>query len=190
MALIYCNPVTPGRRGMVIANNKDLYKGDPHKDLVERLCSTGGRNNNGRITVRHRGGGAKRRYRLVDFLRQKDGVPAVVERIEYDPNRTSHIALIKYADGVRSYILATSKLAVGSEVYSGPDAPIKEGNCLPLRTIPVGTVISSVELKPKGGAQLGRSAGAFIQLLAKEGQYAVLRLRSGEMRKVLRLLSR
>jgi len=184
MGLIYCKPYTSGRRGMVLQSYADLYKGKPLKSLVESKHSTGGRNNNGHITVRHRGGGVKRLYRIVDFKRLKDGIPAKVERIEYDPNRTANIALICYADGERSYVIATQKMVVGAELVSGPDAPIRDGNCLPIRSIPVGSVICLIELKPGRGAQLARSAGASAQLMAKEGQYAVLRLRSGEMRKV------
>ncbi|MBM4222236.1 MAG: 50S ribosomal protein L2 [Gammaproteobacteria bacterium] len=184
MALIYCKPYTSGRRGMVLQDTSHLYKGAPYKKLLEPCMSKGGRNNHGHITVNHRGGGAKRLYRIVDFKRLKDDIPAKVERIEYDPNRTAHIALVCYQDGERRYIVATSKMKVGDVIYSGPSAPIKEGNCLPLRSIPIGTVICQIELKPGCGAQMARSAGAFVQLLAKEGQYAVVRLRSGEMRKV------
>jgi len=184
MGLIYCKPYTSGRRGMVVQDYADLHKGKPLKSLLKPKPSTGGRNNNGHITVRHRGGGVKRLYRIIDFKRLRDGIPAKVERIEYDPNRTANIALLCYSDGVRAYIIATSKMTVGAELLSGPDAPIKDGNCLPIRSIPVGSVICLVELKPGRGAQMVRSAGASAQLMAKEGQYAVLRLRSGEMRKV------
>jgi large subunit ribosomal protein L2 len=184
MGLIYCKPYTSGRRGMVVQDYSNLYKGEPLKSLVESKPSKGGRNNNGHITVRHKGAGVKRLYRIVDFKRQRDGIPAKVERLEYDPNRTANIALICYADGVRAYVVATAKMAVGAQLLSGAEAPIRDGNCLPIRSIPVGTVICMVELKPGSGAQLARAAGASVQLMAKEGQYAVLRLRSGEMRKV------
>ncbi len=184
MALIYCKPYTSGRRGMVLQDYSDLYKGRPYKKLLEPLMSHGGRNNHGHITVNHRGGGAKRQYRVIDFKRIKDDISAKVERIEYDPNRTAHIALICYQDGQRAYVIATSKMKVGDQLHSGANAPIREGNCLPLRAIPVGTVISQLEIKPGRGAQMARSAGASVQLLGKEGQYAIVRLRSGEMRKV------
>lgn len=184
MGLIYCKPYTSGRRGMVVQDYSDLYKGKPLKSLLKPKPSNGGRNNNGHITVRHRGGGVKRLYRIIDFKRLRDGIPAKVERIEYDPNRTANIALLCYADGVRTYVIATGKMKVGAELLSGPDAPIRDGNCLPIRSIPVGSVVCLIELKPGRGAQMARSAGASAQLMAKEGQYAVLRLRSGEMRKV------
>jgi large subunit ribosomal protein L2 len=164
---------------------KDLYKGAPHKPLLESQSKSGGRNNNGRITTRHVGGGHKQHYRIIDFKRNKDGMPAKVERLEYDPNRTSHIALILFPDGERRYILAPKGLKAGDVVQNGPAAPIKAGNCLPIRNIPVGSVIHAIELKPGKGAQLARSAGASVQLVAREGAYATVRLRSGEMRKVL-----
>ncbi|GAB4193978.1 MAG: 50S ribosomal protein L2 [Wenzhouxiangellaceae bacterium] len=161
-----------------------LHKGAPHKALLEKKSKSGGRNTYGRITTRHVGGGHKQRYRLVDFKRTKDGIPAKVERIEYDPNRTAHLALLLYADGERRYIIAPRGLRAGDPVMSGREAPIKPGNCLPLRNIPLGSVVHCVELKQGKGAQLARSAGAAVQLVAREGQYATLRLRSGEMRKV------
>ena len=164
--------------------NPDLYKGDPYGPLVEKQGKTAGRNNRGRITVRHRGGGAKQRYRLIDFKRDKDGIAARVERIEYDPNRTAHIALLCYTDGERRYIIAPNRVAVGAALMSGPRAEIAPGNSLPLRNIPVGTNVHCVELKPGKGAQLARSAGTSVQLVAREGTHATLRLRSGEVRKV------
>lgn len=184
MALIYCKPYTNGRRGMVLQDNSELYKGKPFKSLLAPRKSSGGRNNHGHITVNHRGGGVKRQYRIVDFKRIKDDIPAKVERIEYDPNRTANIALVCYQDGERKYVIATSKMKVGDVIMSGPTAPIREGNCLPLRSIPVGSVISQIELKPGRGAQMARSAGATVQLMAKEGLFAIVRLRSSEMRKV------
>jgi large subunit ribosomal protein L2 len=162
----------------------ELHKGRPFQALLERRSENGGRNNAGRITVRHRGGGHKHHYRIVDFVRRKDGIPAKVERLEYDPNRSAHIALLLYADGERRYIIAPKGLTVGQTVRSGVDSPIQAGNCLPLRNIPVGAVVHCVELKPGKGAQIGRSAGAGIQFVAREGAYATLRLRSGEMRRV------
>jgi large subunit ribosomal protein L2 len=161
-----------------------LHKGRPHAALVESKKKSGGRNNNGHITMRHIGGGAKQQYRVIDFKRDKDGIPAVVERLEYDPNRTAHIALLKYADGERRYIIAPKNLAVGDAVQSGDDAPIKNGNVLPLRNMPIGATICCLELKPGKGAQLIRSAGTSAQLLGRDGAYAVVRLRSGEMRKI------
>jgi len=165
--------------------NPDLHKGQPYAPLLEKNSKSGGRNNTGRITVRHVGGGHKAHYRLVDFKRNKDGIPAVVERLEYDPNRTAHIALVLYKDGERRYILAPKGLKAGDVVQNGPDAPIKVGNTLPLRNIPVGTMVHNIEMKPGRGGQIGRSAGAFVQILARDGAYITLRLRSGEMRKVL-----
>ena len=185
MALLKAKPTSPGRRFVVKVVNKDLHKGAPHAPLVQAGGKNGGRNNAGRITTRHKGGGHKRHYRLVDFKRNKDGILGQVERLEYDPNRSAHIALVKYSDGERRYIIAPKGLKAGDTVQSGADAPIKNANSLPLRNIPVGSVIHCVELKPGKGAQVGRSAGAAIQLLAREGAYVTLRLRSGEMRKVL-----
>jgi len=184
MALQKNKPTSAGRRFVVSVKTPELYKGKPHAALLERKNSNGGRNNYGRITVRHQGGGHKQHYRLVDFRRDKDGVAAVVERLEYDPNRSAHIALLKYADGERRYILAPKGVAVGEQLASGDDAPIKPGNALPLRAVPVGTVIHNIEMKPGKGGQLARSAGASAQLAAREGEYASVRLRSGEVRKV------
>lgn len=182
--VIKTKPTSPGRRHLIKANRQNLHKGKPHGALTCKKPKTGGRNNTGQITVRHQGGGHKQLYRVIDFNRLKDGIPAKVERIEYDPNRTSHIALVLYADGERRYIIAPKKLEVGDKIISGIDAPIKTGNCLPLQNIPVGAVIHAVELKPGKGAQLARSAGTSVQLIAREGAHALLRLRSGEIRKV------
>ena len=185
MALKIAKPTSPGRRSVIEIDRSHLYKGAPYAPLLEKKSNTGGRNNLGRITTRHIGGGHKQHYRLVDFKRVKDGIPATVERIEYDPNRTAHIALIIYADGERAYILGASRRGPGQVVQSGIDAPIRAGNCLPIRNIPIGSTIHAVELKPGKGAQMARSAGATVQLVAREGAYATLRLRSGETRKVL-----
>ncbi len=185
MAVIKCKPTSPGRRFVVKVTNPDLHKGRPFAPLVEKKSKTGGRNNAGRITTRHRGGGHKQHYRLVDFRRNKDGIPAVVERLEYDPNRTANIALLKYIDGERRYIIAPKGVNAGDELFSGVDAPIKAGNTLPLRNIPQGSIVHCVELKPGKGAQMIRSAGTSAQLVARDGAYVTLRLRSGEMRKVL-----
>jgi large subunit ribosomal protein L2 len=185
MAIVKCKPTSAGRRFVVKVVNQELHKGAPYAPLLEKKSKSGGRNNNGRITTRHIGGGHKQHYRLVDFRRSKDGIPAVVERIEYDPNRTAHIALLKYADGERRYIIAPKGVAAGDQLISGVNAPIKAGNTLPLRNIPVGSTIHAIELKPGKGAQIARSAGASVQLVAREGAYVTLRLRSGEMRKVL-----
>lgn len=185
MALVKSKPTSPGRRGQVKVVHKDVHKGKPHKALTRKLSKSGGRNNYGRITVRHIGGGAKSHYRVIDFKRNKDSIPAKVERIEYDPNRSALIALLLYRDGERRYIIAPEGLKAGKEVVSGESSPIAVGNCLPLKNIPLGTVIHCVELKPGKGAQMIRSAGCSGQLVAKEGAYATLRLRSGEMRKVL-----
>ena len=184
MAIVKAKPTSPGRRGVVQVKHPHLHKGAPHAALVEKQSKTGGRNNAGRITTRHRGGGHKSHYRVIDFKRDKDGIVGQVERIEYDPNRSAHIALVLYRDGERRYIIAPKGLLAGDEVISGREAAIKPGNCMPLRNIPMGSVIHCVELKPGKGAQLARSAGAAAQLVAREGQYATLRLRSGEMRKV------
>jgi large subunit ribosomal protein L2 len=185
MALIKARPTSPARRFVVRVATSGLHRGEPHAPLLARATKKGGRNNQGRITVRHRGGGHKRHYRLVDFKRDKDGIPAKVEHLEYDPNRSAHLALVLYADGERRYVIAPKGVEVGSPIASGADAPISPGNCLPIRNIPVGTQVHCVELKPGRGAQLARSAGASAQLIAREGGYATLRLRSGEMRKVL-----
>tara|TARA_R110002073_G_scaffold68296_3_gene169726 strand:- start:22988 stop:23815 length:828 start_codon:yes stop_codon:yes gene_type:complete len=185
MPIVKTKPTSAGRRHVVKVVHAHLYKGRPYEPLVEKKSKNGGRNNNGRITVRHKGGGHKQHYRLVDFKRNKDGIPAVVERIEHDPNRSAHIALLKYIDGERRYIIAPKGLVAGQEIRSGEDAPIKLGSTLPLRNIPVGSVIHCIEMKPGKGAQIARSAGTSAQLVAREGAYATLRLRSGEMRKVL-----
>ena len=185
MAVIKCKPTSPGRRFVVKVTNPGLHKGRPYAPLLEKKGKTGGRNNAGRITTRHRGGGHKQHYRIVDFRRNKDGVPAIVERLEYDPNRTAHIALLKYMDGERRYIIAPKGVKAGDELSSGIDAPIKAGNSLPLRNIPQGSIVHCVEMKPGKGAQMIRSAGASAQLVARDGAYVTLRLRSGEMRKVL-----
>lgn len=184
MLILPQKPTSPGRRFLIKANRKDLHKGKPSAGLVEKKCKNSGRNNNGRITVRHIGGGSKHHYRLIDFKRRKDNIDAKVERIEYDPNRSAYIALLLYADGERRYILAPNLIKPGDKVISGSNAPIKAGNCLPIQNIPVGSTIHAIELKPGNGAKFARSAGASAQLVAKEGQYALLRLRSGEVRKV------
>ena len=185
MALIKTKPTSAGRRFMIKVVESELHKGSPYSPLLEAKSKNAGRNNQGRITVRHIGGGHKRHYRIIDFKRDKDGIPATVERIEYDPNRSAHIALVLYADGERRYIIAPKGISAGDKLNSGPAAPIKTGNCLPIRNIPVGSVVHCIELKPGKGAQMARSAGASAQLVAREGVYAILRLRSGEMRKVL-----
>jgi large subunit ribosomal protein L2 len=184
MALVKVKPTSPGRRGVLKVVTPDLYKGKPHAPLLESQSRNAGRNNNGRITTRHQGGGHKQHYRMIDFRRNKDGIPAKVEHIEYDPNRTAHIALLCYADGERRYIIAPQGIAAGAQLISGPEAPIKVGNALPLRNIPVGSTIHCIELQPGKGAQIARSAGTSVQLLAREGAYAQLRLRSGEVRRV------
>lgn len=184
MALVKLKPTSAGRRAMVKVVNADLYKGRPLASLVEKQSQNAGRNNNGHITVRHKGGGHKQHYRLVDFRRNKDGIAARVERIEYDPNRSANIALICYADGERAYIIAPKGLDVGAQVMSGAEAPIKPGNVLPIRNIPVGSTIHCVEMMPGKGAQIARAAGTSVQLLAREGAYAQIRLRSGEVRRV------
>jgi len=184
MPVVKRKPTSAGRRFVVSVVNPDLHKGAPYGPLLEKQSRNGGRNNAGRITTRHVGGGHKQHYRIIDFKRNKDGIPCVVERLEYDPNRTANIALVCYNDGERRYIIAPKGVKAGDKLSSGQAAPIKAGNCLPLRNIPVGTQIHCVEMKPGKGAQLARSAGASVQLVAREGQYATLRLRSGEMRKV------
>jgi len=184
VALIKVKPTSPGRRAVLKVVTPDLYKGKPHAPLLESQSKNAGRNNDGRITTRHQGGGHKQHYRVIDFRRNKDGIPAKVEHIEYDPNRTAHIALLCYADGERRYIIAPRGVAAGSQLISGAEAPIKVGNALPLRNIPVGSTIHCIELQPGKGAQLARSAGTSVQLLAREGAYAQLRLRSGEVRRV------
>ena len=184
MALVKVKPTSPGRRAVVQVVNPDLHKGKPFAALVESKSKNAGRNNNGRVTVRHQGGGHKQAYRVIDFKRNKDGIPAKVERLEYDPNRTANIALLCYADGERRYIIANKGMVVGQQVLSGSEAPIKSGNALPIRNIPVGTTICCVEILPGKGAQIARSAGTSVQLLAREGTYAQIRLRSGEVRRV------
>lgn len=184
MPLVKPKPTSPGRRSLIKVINPDLYKGKPYEPLLEHQSKKSGRNNQGRITVRHRGGGSKQRYRIIDFKRDKDGIAAKVERIEYDPNRTAHIALLLYVDGERRYIIAPNGVKQGDEVMSGNDAAIQTGNCLPLCNIPLGTTVHCIEMKPGKGAQIARSAGASVQLVAREGAHATLRLRSGEMRKV------
>jgi len=185
MALVKTKPTSPARRHLVKVVNSDLHKGEAYAPLLEKKSKSGGRNNTGRITTRHRGGGHKQHYRVIDFKRNKDGIPAKVERLEYDPNRSAYIALVLYADGERRYIIAPQGLTAGDELMSGSDAPIKAGNTLPLRNIPVGSTVHCIEMKVNKGAQLARSAGASAQLVAREGAHATLRLRSGEMRKVL-----
>ncbi len=184
MPIVKAKPTSPGRRFVEKVVHPHLYKGRPFAALVESKSKSGGRNNNGRITTRHIGGGHKHHYRIIDFKRTKDNIPATVERIEYDPNRTAHIALLKYADGERRYIIAAKKQAVGDTVLSGDTAPIRPGNCMPLKNIPLGTVIHNIELKIGKGAQMARAAGASVQLLGRDGIYAILRLRSGETRRV------
>lgn len=185
MSIVKRKPTSPGRRFVVSVVNADLHKGAPHSALVEKKNGSGGRNNMGRITVRHHGGGHKQNYRVIDFKRNKDGVQAVVERLEYDPNRSANIALVCYADGERRYIIAPKGLKAGDKVQSGSASSIAVGNTLPLRNIPIGANVHCIEMKPGKGAQMARSAGASAQLVAREGAYATLRLRSGEMRKVL-----
>jgi large subunit ribosomal protein L2 len=184
MALKKYKPTSPGRRFMSVSSFEEVTKTRPEKSLTEPLKKTGGRNNNGRITTRHQGGGHKRRYRVIDFKRVKDGVPAKVAAIEYDPNRSARIALLHYADGAKSYILAPARMRVGATVESGPTADIKPGNALPLENIPTGTMVHNVELKPGQGGKMARSAGSSVQLVAKDAGYAVLRVPSGEMRRV------
>jgi len=184
MALVKVKPTTNGRRAVVKIVNPDLHKGAPLASLVEKQTRGSGRNNLGRITTRHKGGGHKHHYRVIDFRRDKDGVPAKVERIEYDPNRSANIALLCYADGERRYIIAPKGLVIGQQIVSGPEAVIKPGNALPLRNIPVGSTIHCIEMAPGKGAQLARAAGTSVQLLAREGSYAQVRLRSGEIRKI------
>jgi large subunit ribosomal protein L2 len=185
MAIIKSKPTSAGRRHVVKVTTPDLHKGKPFAALVEKKSKTGGRNTYGRITTRHIGGGHKQHYRVIDFRRNKLDIPATVERLEYDPNRSAHIALLMYADGERRYIIAPKGVSAGDSLISGQHAEIKPGNCLPLRNIPVGSVVHCIEMKPGKGAQIARSAGTSAQLVAREGTHATLRLRSGEMRKVL-----
>ncbi|MCE2459204.1 MAG: 50S ribosomal protein L2 [Pseudomonadales bacterium] len=184
MPVVKAKPTSPGRRFVVTVVDPSLHKGSPYKPLIEKQSHTGGRNTAGRITTRHRGGGHKQHYRKIDFKRDKDGVRATVARVEYDPNRTANIALLKYADGEYRYIVAPRNLRSGDQVMSGSTAPIRPGNAMPLRNVPVGSVVHCVELKPGKGAQLARSAGSSCQFVAREGSHALLRLRSGEMRQV------
>jgi large subunit ribosomal protein L2 len=184
MAVRKHKPTSAGQRFVVSVVPEGLHKGAPHSPLLARLTKSGGRNNAGRITTRHKGGGHKRHYRVIDFKRDKDGVPGRIERFEYDPNRSAHLALVLYSDGERRYILAPRRTSVGDRISSGSEAPIKPGNALPLRSIPVGTQVHCIEIKPRKGAQLARSAGATAQIVAREGDYVTLRLRSGEMRKI------
>ena len=184
MALVKVKPTSAGRRAVVKVVHEHLYKGRPVDSLTENQSKTSGRNNHGRITTRHKGGGHRQQYRVIDFRRNKDGIVAKVERIEYDPNRSAHIALLCYADGERRYIIAPKGVVVGQEVVSGSEAPIKSGNTLPLRILPVGSAIHCIEMTPGKGAQIARAAGTSVQLLAREGSYAQLRLRSGEIRRV------
>ena len=182
MALKKFNPVTPGTRQLVIVDRSELWKGKPVKTLTEGLSSSGGRNNYGRVTSHHRGGGHKRSYRKIDFKRRKWDVEATIERLEYDPNRTAFIALIKYADGELSYILAPQRVAAGDKVVASASADIKPGNAMPLKAIPVGSIIHAIEMKPEKGAQIARSAGAYAQLVGRDGAYSIIRLNSGEQR--------
>lgn len=185
MAVTKTKPTSAGRRHVVTVTSSELHKGKPHAPLVEKKSKSGGRNHHGRITTRHIGGGHKQQYRVIDFRRNKDGIPATIERLEYDPNRSAHIALVVYADGERRYIIAPKGVSAGSKIMSGESVDIKPGNTMPIRNVPVGSVIHCVELRPGKGAQIARSAGTSAQLVAREGAYATLRLRSGEMRKVL-----
>jgi large subunit ribosomal protein L2 len=182
--LVKVKPTSPGRRQLVKVVTPGLHKGKPLASLVESESKNAGRNAHGRITMRHKGGGHKQHYRLVDFKRNKDGIPSKVERIEYDPNRSAHLALLLYADGERRYVIAQKGVVAGMQLMSGSEAPIKAGNTLPLRNIPVGTTICCIEMQPGKGAQMARAAGTSVQLLAREGEYAQLRLRSGEIRRV------
>ena len=185
MPVVKTKPTSAGRRFVVKVVNPDLHKGAPYKPLLEKKSKNGGRNNAGRITTRHRGGGHKQHYRVIDFKRSKDGIPCVVERLEYDPNRSANIALLKYKDGERRYIIAPRGVKAGDDLMSGSSAAIRSGNAMALRNVPVGSVVHCIELKPGKGAQMARSAGTSAQLVAREGTYATLRLRSGEMRRVL-----
>jgi large subunit ribosomal protein L2 len=184
MPVIKVKPTSPGRRAVVKVSHPHLYKGRPEASLLEPQMQNAGRNNNGHITTRHKGGGHKHHYRIMDWKRDKDGIVAKVERIEYDPNRSAHLALVLYLDGERRYILAPKHTKPGDAIMSGQDAPIKPGNSLPIKHIPLGTLVHCIELKPGKGAQLARSAGASVQIVAREGEYVTVRLRSGEMRKV------
>ncbi|WFP48635.1 50S ribosomal protein L2 [Methylomonas sp. EFPC3] len=184
MAILKSKPTSPGSRFVVRVQNNDLHKGKPFAQLLDKKSNTGGRNNQGRVTTRHIGGGHKKFYRIIDFKRDKADVPAIIERIEYDPNRTANIALVLFKDGERRYIIAPKGIEVGQEILSSETTPVKVGNCMPLRNMPLGTTLHCVELRPGKGAQLARSAGTSVQLVAKDGAYVTVRLRSGEMRKV------
>mgnify|MGYP003322830965 CR=1 FL=1 len=185
MPVVKTKPTSPGRRFVVKVVHPELYSGKPYKALTEKKTKSGGRNNNGRFTTRHIGGGHKQRYRVIDFKRNKNGINATVERLEYDPNRSANIALLKYSDGERRYIIAPKGLSMGDGLQSGDNVAIRVGNSMPLRNVPMGSVVHCIELKPGKGAQMARSAGTSAQLVAKEGRHVTLRLRSGEMRKVL-----
>jgi len=185
MVIIKCKPTSPGRRHVIKVVNPGLCKNKPHSLLLEKINKTGGRNNSGRITTRHIGGGHKKHYRCIDFKRNKDGITGIIERLEYDPNRSANIALVLYKDGERSYIIAPKGLKPGDKIQSGVDAPIKNGNTLPIRNIPIGSIVHNVELKPKKGGQLARSAGSYVQIIARDFNYVTIRLRSGEIRKIL-----
>jgi large subunit ribosomal protein L2 len=185
MAIIKAKPTSPGRRFVISIKTPGLHKGKPISSLIEKQSKNGGRNNQGRITTRHIGGGHRQHYRLIDFKRDKVGIPGRVERLEYDPNRSANIALVLYADGERRYIIAPKGVEAGTPILSGPDAPIKPGSCMQIRFLPMGTTVHCIEMKPGKGAQIARSAGTSAQLVAREGSYATLRLRSGEMRKIL-----
>src|SRR6201996_1810525 len=185
MALKQFNPTSPGRRGLILVDKSELHKGRPEKKLVEGLTKSGGRGGNGRIAVRFRGGGAKRLYRIIDFKRRKWDTPGTVERLEYDPNRTAFIALVAYADGEKAYILAPQRLRAGDQVVAGERVDVKPGNAMPLRSMPIGTIIHNVEMKPEKGGQLARSAGSYAQLVGRDAGYAQIRLMSGELRMVL-----
>ncbi|UDG79361.1 50S ribosomal protein L2 [Candidatus Ecksteinia adelgidicola] len=184
MAIIKCKPTSPGRRHVLKVINPELHKGKPYAPLLKKLSKSGGRNNNGRITTRHIGGGHKRHYRLIDFIRNKDNISAVVERLEYDPNRSANIALVLYQDGERRYILSPKFFKVGYNIQSGIDVSIQTGNTLPMNKIPIGSIVHNVEMKPGKGGQLARAAGTYIQIIARDNSYVTLRLRSGEIRKV------
>ncbi|MGP1931658.1 MAG: 50S ribosomal protein L2 [Arsenophonus sp.] len=184
MVVIKSKPTSPGRRHVVKVINPELYKGKPYAFLLKKNNKTGGRNNNGHITTRHIGGGHKHHYRLIDFKRNKDGIPGTIERLEYDPNRSANIALVIYKDGERRYILASKGLKVGDKIQSGPNAEIKTGNALPMSNIPIGSMVHNVEIKPGKGGQLARSAGAYVQIVARDSSCVTIRLRSGEMRKI------
>lgn len=185
MAIIKCKPTSPGRRQVVKIVDKNLYKGKPHSSLLKKNKKTGGRNNNGRITTRHIGGGHNKKYRIIDFKRNKDDISATIKRFEYDPNRSSNIALVVYKDGEKRYILAPKNLKIGDKIRSGNKAPIQIGNTLPMSFIPIGSFLHNIEIKPGKGGQLARSAGSHVQIVAREKKYVTLRLRSGEIRKIL-----